>query len=196
MVVEGRVKPTLQRVRQATKAAHEALEARVDMVARLRSHGDYVRLLSAQLGFYRPLEARLAAAPWERIGFDFAARRKVPLLEADLGALGMDAPERAALPDCQRLPSLPRLPAALGALYVVEGATLGGQLISRHVGSVLGEGTPRNFHRGYGTRNGAQWQDFQQALEAGCSDPVERDEAAAAALATFQALDLWLAERW
>lgn len=191
---ESRARPTLTRVREATKSAHETLEARVDLMGRLRNRADYVRLLSADLGFYAPLEAALADVDWSAIGLDFDSRRKVPLLEADLSALGLDPAARAGLPRCAKLPRLGSLPRGLGALYVVEGATLGGQLIARHVAATLGDAVPLHFYRGYGADNGARWRDFQLALEAGCQTPQDRDDAAGTALALFQALDLWLAQ--
>ena len=51
---------------------------------------------------------------------------------------------------------------ALGCLYVLEGATLGGVLIARHVRASLGfDGDAGSaFYLGYGPRTGAMWRGF------------------------------------
>ncbi|WP_075879633.1 biliverdin-producing heme oxygenase [Vreelandella massiliensis] len=63
------------------------------------------------------------------------------LLAADLAALGWVAPTgittKASLPASKAH--------ALGALYVLEGSRLGGEMIARHVQKRLGETVPRRF---------------------------------------------------
>src|SRR5262245_27999590 len=110
-----------------TRPLHDGLEARVDIVRRLQSRGSYVNLLAAFYGYYEPLErALLRVAQLPTVIVDLAARRKVALLERDLAELDVDP---AKLPQCDQLPALDSCGAAVGCLYVVEGATLGGQII-------------------------------------------------------------------
>ena len=81
---------------------------------------------------------------------------------------------------------------AFGCLYVLEGSTLGGRVISRHVQSRLGSDVPRAFLDAYGSRTGERWQAFRAAL---AGAPRNRDVDAriiAGARATFEAFTAWL----
>lgn len=130
---------------------------------------------------------------WEEIGFDFAERRKATRLEIDLGALGKTLEEREQLPRCVELPLLDTIQQVLGCLYVIEGATLGGQVITRHLQANLGI-TPETggaFFAGYGVENGARWQAFGAMITAAERFGGE-DEIVASANRTFETLDLWL----
>ncbi len=65
-----------------------------------------------------------------------------------------------ALPRCSRILSLPDLAQALGCLYVLEGATLGGQVLSRRSAEPFGFTRAHGcafFHR-YGDQVGPLWQ--------------------------------------
>ena len=92
---------------------------------------------------------------------DLAERRRLNLLELDIRALGGSPPPRPF--SASDVLSVPK---ALGALYVLEGSTLGGQVISRAVGRGLGAGTKgRAFFTGHGPRTGALWSSFAAALD-------------------------------
>lgn len=189
------VAPVLARLRAETRAEHDAIEAALPLMGPGLTREGYRRLLARFLGVYRPLEAVLAGlGDWTAQGIDLQARRKAPWLVADLRALG--EPDPAALPDCPGLPPLPGVAAGFGCLYVMEGATLGGQLIARHLRESLGlhDGNGARFHHGYGARNGAMWQSFRTALAAHATAPAVQDEVVAAAIATFRALRSWCRE--
>lgn len=159
------------------------------------SRGDYRALIEGFFGYYAPLEARLGASPvWAELAFDFAARRKVPRLEKDLVALGLTAGELTRLPRCAKLPELDTLPQVLGCLYVIEGATLGGQVITRHLLATHGI-TPETggaFFAGYGAETGPQWQAFGAMITAAAERLGGEGEIIASANRTFETLDRWL----
>jgi len=69
-------------------------------------------------------------------GIDFDARRKSARLAADLQWLGHGA--LTSLPRCAALRPLPGAAAAFDCLYVLEGATLDGRTIARHLGAHSG----------------------------------------------------------
>jgi heme oxygenase len=81
----------------------------------------------------------------------------------------------------------------MGALYVVEGSTLGGAVLSRHFAERFGVSRDHGlaFFNVYGDRTGEMWQRYLAAL-------VEYDNAGdaerviAAAKATFVSLADWL----
>jgi len=182
-------------LRAQTAAAHEQLEARLDVFSRLRSLEDYRALLARLYGLYEPLELRLAVvAQASALTLDFATRQKAPLIERDLAALGLDREAMARLPRCTRLPALTGPAAAFGCLYVLEGATLGGQFVSRHVARELGVdhqgGTA--FFSSYGEDVGPMWRKFVTALEHFACDADRQAVVLRSAHETFAVFEAWL----
>ena len=186
----------LSRLRAETRAEHDAIEAALDMTGNGLTREVYRRVLERFYGFYAPLEPAIrAVGGWADRGLDLDARRKGPLLEADLRTLGVDAP--TALPLCDDLPHLVTPADCFGCLYVLEGSTLGGQFISRHVHRVLGV-TPETggrFFHGYGDKTGEMWQSFRAAVTGFVVSPADQDATVAAAKDTFRKLHRWTAAR-
>lgn len=187
-------------LREETYTYHERLE-RSPLASRLvgegLSHHFYVAALGINYGFYAPLEARLLAiAGWDDLGFDLAARLKTPLLASDLGHFGIEGELLHALPSCASLPRLPDLSAALGCMYVLEGATLGSQIIARHLAAslLIGPASGAAFYSSYRGQVPTMWRAFKVFAEnhgAGHEDAV-----IAAASATFAALEAWYNESY
>lgn len=184
----------LLRLRRETRAPHDRLEAGLGLPGAVAGADDYRRLLAALYGLYRPLEHRLSAlAGWPEAGVDLDRRRKLPLLVADLAALGGARPDD--LPRCRALPPLDSLPRAFGCLYVLEGATLGGQIVAPALVAALGPeaGGATAFFAAYGDRTPAMWRDFRAALRRfAAADPGAGDEVVRGAEETFRAFEDWL----
>lgn len=177
----------LARLRAETRVEHEAIERALDLTGEALTLDGYRLRLEQLHGFLRPVEAWL----WPLPGLELEARRKTPWLAVDLVALGVCEPGRLAT--CSELPPLRTTAARFGCLYVLEGATLGGQVISRHVRRTLGI-TPAaagRFFHGYGPRTGEMWQAFRAALGAFAARAAADDEIVAAAVATFRSLRRW-----
>lgn len=192
----------LKRLKLATTASHTALEDQLPLMRADLSLEAYRQFVGRFLGFYAPLEAQLlASAHWPQLAFDYSARQKTPRLRQDLLALGSSAETVAATPLCTDLPPLTSPEHILGCLYVIEGATLGGRIITRQLQTQLGL-TPETggaFFDGYGTQTGAHWKAFCTMLTEN-ADP-HNDRAAdedshtaivASANRTFEALARWL----
>ncbi|MDT8295496.1 hypothetical protein RQ744_16070, partial [Roseomonas mucosa] len=81
--------------------------------------------------------------------------------------------------------------AAFGALYVLEGSALGGQVILRRAEAALGLGPERgaSFHASLGRPVGEGWRRFRQALALHCTDA---GGACDAARDSFHRLESWL----
>ena len=64
------------------------------------------------------------------------------------------------------------LPGLLGAMYVMEGSTLGGQFIARHVEHVLHlkKGLGNSYFVGHGDLTGSMWKSFCDLLANKVSD--------------------------
>lgn len=181
----------LKRLRAETAQQHSTIEKQLPLLDPTLTHTAYRQLIARFWGYYAPLEAQLEHA--YPVGIDGKQRVKTPLLELDLHHLGQS---QAAFPRCPNLPPLTNLPQVLGCLYVIEGATLGGQLISRQLHASLGL-TPDSgsaFFSGYGALTGVRWREFGAFLTQTAA-PLGQDESIiASANATFETLGQWLEE--
>jgi heme oxygenase (biliverdin-IX-beta and delta-forming) len=179
----------MARLKRETAPAHQALETRLDLLRPGLTLAEYKRLLARFYGFYRPWEqAAFPVLEEARPGLA-AGRRKVHLLEADLRSLGVGLEE---LPVSGELPPLRTTAQVLGSFYVLEGATLGGQVLSRHFSRLLGlEMEGMRFFSGYGEETGPMWQAFREAMAASVA-PAEEEAVVRSAVATFEALSGWL----
>lgn len=183
--------PLLQALRDATSAQHRQVETLLPPSWSTLGREGYVAYLRRVAGFHLPVEARLFAAhDWNALGLsEAAARTRAPLLRADLAALGADV---GTLPCAAELPDVQELGRALGALYVLEGSTLGGQVLARQV-SRGAAGVPTSFLNGAGDATGARWTSFCRFAEAlAAREPQIMFQAPAAARETFAALAAWL----
>ena len=184
------------RLRDDTRDLHTRTEAAFVLGAPDVTRADYASVLAHMLGLYAAAEDALApwAAALAGYGLELAPRWKAPLLRRDLQALGGEV--MPALP-VMRLPTLGH---AFGALYVLEGSTLGGQLLRRRLGEALGL-TPAAglaFFSVYGADVGPMWRAFGGALDrfdaalAPADRVVGRADVLAGARATFVAFERWI----
>ena len=180
------------RLRADTRSVHRRLEDELDLLGPGLTVGRYRSVLEIFHGYYAVLEPRLDA--WHRTDplLDWPRRRKVQRLRADLAVLGVDA---RSLPACPDVPDLPGTAEALGSLYVVEGATLGGRLIVRSLragGQVPAAAT--GFFASYGPEVGPLWRDWRRTTETWVGgDEARADAVVAQAVLTFTTLREWLA---
>jgi heme oxygenase (biliverdin-IX-beta and delta-forming) len=157
----------------------------------------YTALLQKLFGYYKPLEERIAALPgWHNLPVDLGRRQKAPLLARDLLWLKVTQPQLSQLPQCERLPEVTSITQALGCLYVLEGATLGGQIIGRHLKKNLALDEDRGcaFFCSYGDEVGLMWKSFRETLSSHCSKHgrTEEEQLVTSACETFVSLDYWL----
>lgn len=185
------------RLRVATVDQHRLLDHGLRyLLAPELSTNRYSKLLAALFGFYVPLEEYFAlceAAP-EPVALPLI--RRAGLLERDLHAFGW-APVR--IPKCDEMPRLLTIDHLAGAIYVVEGACLGGQVIARAVWQRLGIGRENGaaFFTGDGAETGARWRrvlDWLAERDRGRRRGQE-DEILEGACRTFAALSAWLSAR-
>ncbi|MCK7582898.1 MAG: biliverdin-producing heme oxygenase [Chromatiales bacterium] len=176
-------------LRRATAGIHAEIE-RLPLMARLNSDAatldDYRRYLRTIAILHAPLEGtlyeRLDAETLRRLGI----QPKLPALLADLEEQGLDGSTH--WPVLMPLSVLPGdLSATVGGLYVLEGATLGGRTIARHLRRVIGEsiGAARflDFH---GRQTSSAWKGFTSTLNALAAEGVLTPDAViAGALAVF-----------
>ena len=119
-----------QRLKRETAAVHRRLEAELGLLDPGLDVPRYLRVLGTFYGFYVPVEidvTRLAAA---ELPLGFPLRARAELIERDLLALGLSPADIAALPLCRHRPELSCVEHLAGCLYVLEGACLGGQVLT------------------------------------------------------------------
>lgn len=180
-----------ERLRDATRPAHERAEAAVDLPARLRSVADYADLLVRLEAFHRVTEGRVAHAV-HAAGVPAPLRRdwtRAHLLRADLAALGVPAPPSSSGQGTG--PDLPTAGHRRGAWYVLEGSRLGAGVISREVRRRLPDAVPATGAMTAGPDLGARWRTFRTWLDA--APATEHEAAVEGAVRTFDALHVGLA---
>lgn len=187
-------KNILERLKLETAADHAAIEEASAILHPRLSLEAYRAYLEDTYGFYRLAEPRLAQmGVWELLELPAGERLKLPLLIRDLQSLGCADP--SALPPCDAPPELPGAAEAVGAAYVLEGSTLGGNVISRHIQQRFGAEVPRAFLDCYGPRTGENWRTFRAALSRfGTSKELE-NRMISGAQSTFRAFTRWLERR-
>ncbi|MBJ2248631.1 biliverdin-producing heme oxygenase [Pseudomonas haemolytica] len=184
----------LEALRTGTGSLHVALEKRLPFFS-VRLDADwYRRLLEAYYGFYAPIEAALYGNGLIPNGFDCLLRAKTPTLIRDLNAFGLDDHAINALPRCTRLPTFDSPAACLGALYVLEGATLGGQVLRREMATrlALDSDNGASFLNVYGAETGRRWKEFLDYLGSLSLDMPAKQRAVMAARSTFSGFEQWL----
>ncbi|HKS13123.1 MAG TPA: biliverdin-producing heme oxygenase [Pseudomonas sp.] len=186
--------PLLTALRQGTGPCHKALEDRLPFFDPRFDRPAYQRLIAAYYGFHAPLEQALA-------GFlpalEPQRRAKAPALVTDLRNLGLTPTQIDALPLCTALPPVTDQAQALGVMYVLEGSTLGGQVLKRAMAERLdiGAGNGGAFLDVYGPETGSLWRGFLQFLEQAPGSPADQARVAQAAIDTFTGFERWLERR-
>lgn len=191
------VPPVLQDLRAGTAELHIALEKRLPFFSDALDTQAFVRLMQAYYGFYLPLENALLLSDAIPADFELTPRLKTPTLRADLLALGVSAEALESLPQCEQLPLIDSSAACLGVLYVLEGATLGGQILRREISSRLGleANNGAAFLDIYGAATGRRWRDFIEYLGSRPMSATERAAVVTAAQTTFSCFEHWLESR-
>lgn len=175
----------LQALRAETRPAHDQLEQNAfnqALTTDTLTEAATRHFLTKMYGFLVPYEARLRQ---QHLGpeWEADARQRAHLILDDLQQ------PASALPICQAMPPLDTWPQLLGMMYVIEGSTLGGQVISRQLAKA---GIPlRAYFTGYGERTGPRWKAFCQLLAAAATPENEAEIVQSASL-TFQRLSQWL----
>ncbi len=177
-----------ERLRAETRAHHDETEARIRLPGTLTA---YRAQLETYHGFIFPLERRLvetlgAESPW------LAGRLKAAHLTEDLMALGATPAQVTQIPECADLPGASHEAQCVGILYVLEGSTLGGQMIAAHLAKTLDSNVSCRYFRSYGPDVMRMWKAFKLGL----MERVARehhDVVVHSAQSTFSKLHAWFA---
>jgi heme oxygenase len=149
-------------LRSATQTSHDALE-RLPVMRRLMSpdvtRDDYAEVLTAFHAAHSVLEPVIERAIAGDAPVRLSDFGRIDDLYADLRQLGV-ATTLVAVENSD-LQALRSPPGALGGLYVIEGARLGGRLISEHLRRSLGSEICLHYFGGSGRRTAPfSWKAF------------------------------------
>jgi heme oxygenase (biliverdin-IX-beta and delta-forming) len=186
----------LQKLRSATSASHRALEenpaSKILMSPNVTLHAVDV-YLKRMYGFVKEFE-QIVFPILENSLPQLNERRKTRLLEADLKISAHERKNLPLFPLNVLTTHYHSLAKAWGGMYVLEGSTLGGQLISKHLQSALGEvvATKLHYFTPYGPQTGAMWKNFLHYFSEAAIDESYENEIIDSAVQTFSLLDSWL----
>jgi heme oxygenase len=179
----------IEKLRQETEADHHNVEGAVPLMHHGLNVAEYVQCLQRMYGVVAAWEERAAESGPEWLQPLLLARRRRLLLKLDLAWFGIAEKDdrRPMLPEMNNLPSL------LGTMYVMEGSTLGGQLIARHVAVALdlSEGQGNSYFRGHGSQTGPMWKEFCEMLKLRIPDE-QTDAVVVSAKAMFSTFGMWM----
>lgn len=197
----------MAQLKRETSEVHARTESHLRFLAADFTLAEYRETLLRFLGFYRPCEAALthatAGSTFEHI---VRERLKTPAISQDLALLGCSAAEVAATPDSANLPRLDTPASALGMMYVLEGATLGGAIVARHLrqrfgwsgvegsdhaGAQVDRARPIHFFTIYGDELRDRWRAFAELTEQHASTE-NSPRICAVACQTFSRFEGWL----
>ena len=175
----------LQELRQACHSSHEALHVH-PLLAPLTQESialsDYRWIIQAFDAAYNQMEAVRHFIP-----SDLPDAPGLEWLECDMAFHGISPREVAPV----YYPDIDTYSRLAGYLYVKQGSTLGGRVISKHLTRHLGlvDGVSNHFFAGYGEETGPQWKRFTRELE-GSGDVLVMDEVVEQALASFRMIEI------
>jgi len=184
-----------QRLKRETTVVHQHLEAQLGLLNPGLDVQRYLRVLEAFYGFYVPVEAAVRQRAAAELPLGFPLRARAELIERDLLALGQSPADIAALPLCSDRPELACIEDLAGCLYVLEGACLGGQVISpllhRRLGLTKGSGAA--FFAGDEEATLPRWTLFVAWVDGLPRTGASTTKIISAATATFEAFARWAA---
>jgi heme oxygenase len=187
----------IELLRERTGKQHQELErVLIPIIKNVNTPEKYVRLLELFYGYYYPLEQHIAAHMDISFPGGFDLRRKATLLLDDISAIsGAPATSPATSSD---LPEITDAAQALGAMYVLEGSTLGGQVICQIL--IRNLQVPElskalTFFNGYGTDTQSYWDTFVHYLQGYHGNEEQQQRLLDAAADTFLKFKLWAVQQ-
>jgi heme oxygenase len=181
-----------EKIKEATLTYHQQTEkVLVGKMKSMRSKQDYIDLLTAFYSYFGGLEQHIERYINASNLVNYNDRRKTAALIDDLKALGGNIPPIAQGND---LPEIDNYLQAFGALYVIEGSTLGGKIISKMIQQHLhiNDDAGLSFFNSYGDKMQDMWDSFKAILNSVAATPADEEIILQAANQTFIKFKAWL----
>ncbi len=181
----------LHALKDSTSQYHQQIE-QVDLLKKVVSKEitliEYKKLLSQFYGFINPCEKIIQ----HRFHYAIEGREKSSLLNNDLSELNCDTSSDFLY--CKNTPNLNTLPEVFGYLYVIEGSTLGGQIMSKLLKQNLQllPIIPTRYFTAYGKHTRKYWDSFLKTLNDHDFNHDQKENVVTSAIHTFSSLLNWL----
>jgi heme oxygenase len=166
----------------------QAEKTMVSWLRRIASMEDYVEFLNWLYAYYAPLEDRIRTQLTSFNFPDIERRCRAGALIQDMAATGVPVP---APEICRDLPAIDNYGKALGALYVLEGSSLGGRVIAGMMARQLGSEKYLTYFNSYGNETAGMWQAFKDLLDAPAT-LAWKEDIFSSARATFLTFKTWI----
>lgn len=156
------------RIKELTAPFHEELET-TPIAIRLASgtigrdeYGLYLERIAVLHHTLEPLFSTMNE--WKKYGIDPIQRSRLHLLDNDLSALGKVIPNKRNI---KQLDIPLNFATAVGMMYVLEGSTMGGRILTQKLSYIVGSnGIPcTSYFRAYGDDTMKMWAEFCQFLD-------------------------------
>lgn len=181
----------LHSLKTSTSQYHEQIE-QVDLFKKIITKEitllEYKKLLCQLYGFISPCETVIQ----QRFHYAIEGREKASLLNSDLSELNCDTSRDFLF--CKNTPNFNTLPEVFGYLYVLEGSTLGGQIISKSLKNNLQllPLIPARYFNAYGKQTRKYWDAFLKSLREHDLNDNQKENLITSAINTFSSLLNWL----
>ena len=182
-------------LKEETLQAHQQLEKHLILkIKSIETVSDYTAILNAFYGFIFPIENQLEQFADPHVP-DMQTRRKSNSLAADISFFEDFNTQNAPLCEADKLPVINTAGSAIGALYVFEGSTLGGEFITALIAKKLNIPTEKgfSFFRSYDSERMAMWQFFKENMNV-FGQNTDHKEVVLSAKQTFTQFYYWLSE--
>jgi heme oxygenase (biliverdin-IX-beta and delta-forming) len=177
--------PLSKRLKASTRVTHDRLDRSIMEAASFTSLAGYRRFVRVQWAFHRDIDALYGFPPLQALLPGLAARRRLPLIAADLAAIGEPAAADAP-PLMQPGAAMPDTMTGLGWLYVAEGSNLGAALLRKEAAKLGLSDSHGASHLAPAPEGpAAHWRAFTAGLDAVPLDDAEAARAVAGANAAF-----------
>ena len=185
------------RLRSETDSMHKALEQNKYAKALMSDSvtiDDYASYLEKMYGFITVFEDKVQPVTDHLFA---GVQLKSHLIAADLAYLKRSV-SKAELVDTHAINLLNgSLANAIGALYVMEGSTLGGMVIYKHLHDKLGEVVENSasYFTVYGAATGGKWRSFIEKMIAIADSATTQQQVIDGAVNTFSLMNEWMHDR-
>lgn len=179
-------------LKKSTREEHAELEK--ELVARIRKIqdlNDYANLLRLMYGYYKPLQDLLTTYADKSLNAENFSLRISDSIINDLQQLNAHAGND--IPVCADIPRIVTPASSMGAMYVTEGSTLGGQIITKMISRQLNLSPAKGFtfFNAYGEETFGRWERFKEILNKCCNEK-EKTEVIETAKITFSKFKEWI----
>ena len=188
----------LQRLRSKTANSHQLTEqnsASQLLISKEVTIVQYAHYLKSLYGFVHGFEKMVFPILKHNPLLQLNERSKSHFIQADLAMLNQTAAQPYVSDEIFSI-HYPTAAAAFGGMYVLEGSTLGGQIISKHLSKVLGAAVAgkTTYLSAYASQTGTMWKSFLQLLCDAAANNNNEGEIIESAVNTFSLLNNCLSD--